>query len=254
MKRLPKVLVLFALAGWNLGWAQSRQPQPGMYWDPEYPGMGFAVEVHGADVFLAAFSYSEEGHGVWYAGAGQFDDGQASLDLFPFASGPCIACGPDTSGNPVAIQQSLPVTLQSAGLAELALTLESGLELELQRFSLQQVQSEGSIAGDHFLMEDLSGRWLFTSLDGSLHRIVDLELGNSGIPDSYLAYFSSRDGGASVSCARMGLVNNEPAQGRQLSCAVTVDVGGEDVVFEVTSPGISHDRLANENFIGIRIQ
>ena len=229
--------------------AQPAGLQAGVYWHSGLPGVGFAIDFQAGRAFVVAFSYDDMGDGTWYAGDGEFVDGELTLQLHEFAGGPCLVCGP--APDPArSLGTALPVTIRFVGTAQAVMTILShDTELTLVRFPLRLVQSEGTIAGVTFTMPDLSGRWLFTDLaDGSLHVVTELEVAPSGISDSGIAFFRSTDGSVSMTCGRTieGAVRCELREGN--------DASQGEVLFAAEEPDISHDRIVTSEFVGLRLE
>jgi len=64
------------------------RPASGWWWNPSQSGRGFAMEVSGNTLFMAAYLYDGSGRATWYASSGRFyADGSFSAPLDRYAGG-----------------------------------------------------------------------------------------------------------------------------------------------------------------------
>lgn len=219
--------------------------QPGMYWDPSYPGAGLAVEAQADALFLALYEYSAEGFDQWQAIDGLRSGNSYRGELLSFADGPCITCDPLSadSARQTGNATTVAIHFDSSASGFLATGDSPGPALRFTRFSLRTIESEGTIAGETFTFPDLTGQWLFTDTDdGSLHIVTDLERAPSNIADSGLAFFASPDRTVSFSCGRT--LND-------FRCELALR---GSVIQTLSATAIGHDQIRSSSLIGVRLQ
>lgn len=221
-------------------------PKSGMYWDPLFDGNGVALEAHGSRLFVAAFSYDENGVATWRVAQGEMSNGRFEGDFLGFGGGPCLLCREaDSAGEATGESDPVQLVFEGDQAAFLGIGDEPGRALELRPFAQRLVESEGTIAGETFTMTDLGGRWLFTDVDdGALHVVTDLAQAPSGGADTGLAFFASPDRSVTMECARS-------AGPERFACRLFTDA---DYVGVAPSGEVSHNFIGGDTFIGIRLE
>ena len=73
----------------RLAWtAPAVSPQTGWWWNRSQPGTGFAIERQGNRIFLASFSYEDNGRSTWYASTlDQQANAHYTADLLKYSGG-----------------------------------------------------------------------------------------------------------------------------------------------------------------------
>lgn len=90
MKRWLLGFILFSL----FGQANAVLPESGWYWNPQSSGSGFNIEVQDDKIFVAAFTYDNQGRSVFYTIGGvlNVNSGVLSSTLFVTSNGQCLGC------------------------------------------------------------------------------------------------------------------------------------------------------------------
>lgn len=63
-------------------------PETGWWWVASEPGWGIFLEIQGSAVFLAVFTYEDDGRPVWFVGQGSLGRGELSVLLQRYRNGP----------------------------------------------------------------------------------------------------------------------------------------------------------------------
>lgn len=111
-----------------------RMGHSGSWWNPEWDGQGFAVEVLPADAVLVAywFTYDSDGNQDWFLLSGPYAGSSASLDIYRMQGGVFVTPG---------VAEAIPVgegSLQfsSCDAARLEYTLDGTSDsIDLQRLT-----------------------------------------------------------------------------------------------------------------------
>ena len=139
-------------------------PQTGWWWNPAEDGRGFSIEVHGNNLFFAAFLYDVSGRSTWYVASGP-----VSLDGTLFTNRLYGARGGQTLGG---AYPGRP-TLRDEGAITLAFNTASqgtlvwpGGTVPIQRFSivpngLESANPAGTPESGWWWNEAESGRGFF---------------------------------------------------------------------------------------------
>jgi len=103
------------------------QVETGWWWNEAEPGTGYFVEISNGVLFLSAYVYREDGSPVWYVASGSYARGafQGTLQEYGAGSPPGARMIGDRG----------TITLQSTGVGSARLTLPSGRQVSLSRFS-----------------------------------------------------------------------------------------------------------------------
>ena len=221
-------------------------PKSGMYWDPFFAHNGVALEVHGNRLFVAAYSYDEDGLASWRVAQGEMNNGHFEADFLGFSDGPCLLCrSVDSEGQATGEKDPMQLVFAGDQAAFLGIGEEPGRALELRPFSQHLVESEGTIAGETFFMTDLGGQWLFTDTDdGAVHRVTDLALAPSGLADGGMAFFASADRSVTMECDRT-------AGPERFVCRLVID---EQFIGVAPSGDVGHNFVRGDEFLGIRLE
>lgn len=204
-----KRLVTAALCA--LSFAANALPTPGIYWNPQEPGTGYAIEVQQNLLAVAIYTYRENGDPVWYLAAGQMFDGNQrfSAPAVEFLNGQCPGC-----------PYQAPEVIDTAGTVELefqsrttALLTWAGRTIPIERQNFGFASGPGSMLG----------RWLLTSATSrGFTDTVDYEF-------RLLAPPSGAEGGTGMFIA--------PDQRAAGECFSSGDLAGFCLVIEVDNAG-----------------
>jgi hypothetical protein len=77
------------------------RPIHGWWYDPEFDGMGVFMESQGGNIFIALYSYGDDGLPRWWSSGGEFADGATTYSgvFSEWQNGQCMGCpytSPDT--------------------------------------------------------------------------------------------------------------------------------------------------------------
>ena len=112
--------------------AQPTAPQPGWWWNPAEPGRGFAVEVQGNQMWLAAYMYDANGNPTWYlANSAMTSDTLYQGNWTQYFGGQTLL---GTYHAPTSTSPAGPVTLQFGSSLQATMTLPNGLQIPFSRF------------------------------------------------------------------------------------------------------------------------
>lgn len=118
------------LAALTSGHALAIWPDSGWYWNPSEPGRGVSIEVQDDKLFVAIYTYENNGSPVYYYSAGPMTgDRTYSGTLAKTSNGQCLGCG-FRPAIPAAVGT---VTINFTGYETATLTA-LGATLQLQRF------------------------------------------------------------------------------------------------------------------------
>ncbi len=106
--------------------------ETGWWWNPAEPGTGYFVEVQRDQVFLSAYMYRDDGTAVWYVANGAYTGGTFQGPTMEFAGGQWMGGSWRQAGM---LADRGQVTLRSNGPGAATLTLPSGRQVSLSRFS-----------------------------------------------------------------------------------------------------------------------
>ncbi len=67
-------------------------PQPGLWWNPDESGSGYAIDFRHGTVVVLVFSYTAEGASQWYIATGALDGNVFTGTLARTAGGQCVHC------------------------------------------------------------------------------------------------------------------------------------------------------------------
>lgn len=216
----------------------------GIYWDDTLPGNGVALEVQGDRVFLGMLGYAADGSAQWQAAVATITHGAAQGDLGIFGNGDCVPCAQrGGQAELIGSQGAFQLVFEGTNQAFLTFGAVPARAMALQRFTLGQAVSEGTIAGVTFVMPDLTGQWLITDLaDGQFHVLVDLMQVFSGISDSGLAFFADAATGVQVQCSQR--------VEETFVCDFLLD---ETRIFSAGASQIAHDQILTDNFVALKL-
>lgn len=178
--------------------ARAVEPENGIYFNPQFQGRGYVVEVQNGIVAVSVFAHDERtGRPDWFLATGRLRDDADEIpgtDPLPFAGyyplhwmtaplyrysgGPCIVCGPrrDAAGNvlPLTGEKVGTLSFYSDYLRTPTIYVQPDLgqvetDLKFELVGLERTnfgygvygQPEGP--GSH--LYDQKGRWLFASKD-----------------------------------------------------------------------------------------
>ncbi len=220
-------------------------PQSGMYWDPLFANNGVAVEAHGTDLFLAAYTYGEDGVATWRVAQGAMNSGHFEGELLAFAGGGCLLCGTHAPAQPTGEAVPVQLVFEGGQAAFLGTGAQPGRAMELRPFAQRLVESEPTIAAETFFMTDLGGRWLFTDTeDGALHVVTEIESAFSGFADGGIAFFASPERDVTIQCGRV--IGPEA-----FACSLFLD---EEQIGVAAASNVSHRFIQGDTFVGVRLE
>ena len=78
----------FAAGGPDLNPPDGIVPETGWWWVASEPGWGIFLEIQGSAVFLAVFTYEDDGRPVWFVGQGSLARGELAVMLQRYRNGP----------------------------------------------------------------------------------------------------------------------------------------------------------------------
>lgn len=156
MKRALFTILLFFVTKIGIAVASPASPQPGLWWNPQESGRGFAIDPQGDKMVVTVFGYDDSGTMRWYYADGPLTAGgfHWSGQLLKFDRGQPLNGGyqaPQFSGSEGVL--TLDFTSRMTGFA----TLPGGRRIPIER------QNFG--AGDAPMA--LLGQWSFLYLIGS---------------------------------------------------------------------------------------
>src|SRR5689334_6283040 len=81
-------------------------PERGLYWDPQYPGRGYYIEVQNGTVVMIPYAYGNDGDPEFYIAAGPLQQGAFTQfdptlyeprhgftsNIYRSTGGPCLGC------------------------------------------------------------------------------------------------------------------------------------------------------------------
>lgn len=180
MKRVGLCLVLFL--GLLAVPALAVLPENGLYYSPEYPALGFSIDVQGTTMVMVTFAYDHDtGEPLFYTSAGQITRAvprttslghsykheypyRFEAPLYRYVKGPCITCFLpewDTSAYAVPagrVQLRMPDVNRI--MATFTMTDGSSRHMQLVRFGFgRAVYDLGREDGRRLL--DMRGTWVF---------------------------------------------------------------------------------------------
>jgi len=83
--------------------APALTPQVGLWWNPDEPGSGYALDYRHGVLVVTVYSYTTTGAAQWYLASGPLSGTLFSATLDKYIGGQCIACSntvmPTPSGN-----------------------------------------------------------------------------------------------------------------------------------------------------------
>ena len=81
----------------------SPTPQPGLWWNPNESGSGYAIDFKNGTLVVTVYSYKPNGDPQWYVAAGALNGTTFTATLDKYSAGQCISCAyagrPSPSGN-----------------------------------------------------------------------------------------------------------------------------------------------------------
>ena len=98
-------------------------PQPGLWWNPDESGSGYAIDVQHGVVVVTVYSYNQDGTAQWYLVSGPLSNNAVSGPLQKFKSGQCISC---TYQAPVANGNNGTMTIVFTSATRASVTLPGG--------------------------------------------------------------------------------------------------------------------------------
>jgi hypothetical protein len=67
-------------------------PQIGLWWNPDEPGSGYALDYKHGVLVVTVYSYTSAGAAQWYLASGPLSGAVFSATLDKYSGGQCIAC------------------------------------------------------------------------------------------------------------------------------------------------------------------
>jgi hypothetical protein len=109
------------------------RPIHGWWYDPEFDGMGVFMESQGGNIFIALYSYGDDGVPRWWSSGGVFADGAAAYSgvFYEWENGQCMDCPYKSPDTPPLNRGNL--SIQFLNDSEALLTWQGG-QLSLTRF------------------------------------------------------------------------------------------------------------------------
>lgn len=230
---------LLALAASNA--AMAVVPESGMYYNPNFQGLGYYIEVQGTTLVMISFAYDKESGGpLFYYAAGQIEKGEPAsptgsfsgsgqylheypyvfdAPLYGFETGPCITCFvPDWNTAEHAFEAG-HVHLRMSDLNRIVATfsLSDGSESQTTIWR-QGFGRQGYDLGrdDGRQLPSMLGRWVFvdhSQPDGQVWRFNFTEADGPRVVDGgvfhgrsvdYEVRFVDPDADAVMTCVRYG--------------------------------------------------
>lgn len=132
-------------------------PEAGVWWSPQESGRGYAIEVQGSTLSMAAFMYDTAGNPTWYLATGPMVGNTFSGNLSVYANGQTLA----------GVYKSAALTNSAAGAisirftdsATASMTLPNGRVIELQKFRIGSTAPGVLIPINQVLTSRLVGIW-----------------------------------------------------------------------------------------------
>src|SRR5690606_37300637 len=145
--------------------ARAYTPENGLWWNPDWPGIGLQVEMQDNLMSVTVYAYDEDGFPMWYTALGFVDDSasvfEANLD--EFSGGTCVGCAfrPNTSLGPAGTMRIVFDEVDPTR-AVLTWSLDGGPQrtLPIERFQFYLKRQEDGSAPLH--TTKMMGEWSAT--------------------------------------------------------------------------------------------
>lgn len=158
---------------------QEFEPYSGLWWVPDEPGSGISIEfqddINGATTaFVAIYSFDETGNAVWYVGNGDYTDAAIEIELSTAASGSCLDGCPPMTPEIQPSNKTLRVAFFSSSAAEMNFGDGETKQLRPFVFAAPLAASGENERYGTIAVPDLTGTWVFATLDGSYLQVFDI--------------------------------------------------------------------------------
>ncbi len=152
--------------------AQTVQPEPGMWYNPERSGHGFDLNFYGQDTLAVVwYTYDKQGFPIWYQAAATFDDDTWETDLYLYHW--------DGSAATPAVVGSIRLEFRDERHANLVWTIDYGSGPESGSEPVELLVAETDLPPENY-----SGHWFDQSEPG-----WGMTVGDQGNIEFVVLYF-----------------------------------------------------------------
>jgi hypothetical protein len=107
-------------------------PQIGLWWNPDEPGSGYALDYKHGVLVVTVYSYTAAGAAQWYLASGALSGTAFSATLDKYTGGQCIACTPAVK----------PALVGNDGIITITFTSPTSATVSLPGGRITQIQPQ----------------------------------------------------------------------------------------------------------------
>ena len=104
---------------------------PGVWWDPNESGSGYALDYQNGVLIVQVYSYLAGGAAQWYLGAGNVTNNVFQATLDKYTGGQCISC---TYKAPALVGNDGNITLTFTSPTTATVDLPGGRRIQIERY------------------------------------------------------------------------------------------------------------------------
>ena len=108
----------------------SPTPQPGLWWNPNESGSGYAIDFKNGTLVVTVYSYKANGDPQWYVAAGPLNGTTFIATLDKYIAGQCISCG--YAGRPTPSGNDGTITIEFTSSTSATVNLPGGRVTQIQ--------------------------------------------------------------------------------------------------------------------------
>lgn len=105
-------------------------PQPGLWWNPDESGSGYALDFKHGTLVVTVYSYKANGDPQWYVASGPLNGTTFTATLDKYLAGQCISCA--YAGNAVAAGNDGLIAIEFASSTSATVKLPGGRVTKIQ--------------------------------------------------------------------------------------------------------------------------